>query len=162
MFISHNNNSIAGRSDEIDIMNNLLESTTSELLVMYGRRRVGKTYLIREVYQQHFVFELTGKHKGNTEDQLKNFHKQLISSSKRFKNKEIPKDWAEAFEQLGKHLNGLRSKKKKVIFIDELPWIATPRSKFLMDFEHFWNTYCTKRNDLVVVVCGSAASFMIN
>jgi len=63
---------------------------------------------------------------------------------------------------LESYLDGLKKTGKKVVFIDEFPWLATARSKFLTAFEHFWNTYCTKRNDLVVVICGSAASFMVN
>ncbi len=140
----------------------MLESASSELLAVYGRRRVGKTFLIREVYKKHIVFELTGLYKGNLKDQLQNFHTQLKLSSRKSKDIKIPSDWFNAFRLLEEYLNRLKSKKKKVVFIDEFPWIATARSKFLMVFEHFWNTYCTKRNDLVVVVCGSSASFMIH
>ncbi len=153
---------LTGRSSEIKIMNEMLASTSSELLAIYGRRRVGKTFLIREVYKKHIVFELTGLYKGGMKDQLENFHAQLNLSSKKFENTKVPNNWLKAFQLLENYLNGLKGKKKKVVFIDEFPWIATARSKFLMVFEHFWNTYCTKRNDLVVVVCGSAASFMVN
>lgn len=153
---------IVGRTREVEIFRTLLNSGSSELLAVYGRRRVGKTFLIRKVYEDSMVFELTGLHRGTLKDQLQNFHSQLTSSSKIFEKKELSKDWFSAFQLLEKLLDGKRSKKKKVIFIDEFPWIATARSKFLMAFEHFWNTYCTKRNDLVVVVCGSAASFMVN
>jgi AAA+ ATPase superfamily predicted ATPase len=153
---------VVGRTKEIIKLNNLLQSDQSELVAVYGRRRVGKTYLIREIYSKHFVFEMTGYHNGTMKDQLENFFTQLTLFSKRFKNVKPPKDWLTAFHLLEEYLNGLKRKSKKVIFIDEFPWIATRRSKFLMAFEHFWNTYCTKRNDLVVVICGSAASFMVN
>jgi len=153
---------VIGRINEIRILDDMLGSDSSELLAIYGRRRVGKTFLIREIYKNHIVFELTGLYKGSMKDQLQNFHTQLKSSSKKFENTKVPGDWLNAFQLLEDYLNGLKSKKKKVVFIDEFPWIATARSKFLMVFEHFWNTYCTKRNDLVVVVCGSAASFMVN
>ncbi|MCF8374183.1 MAG: ATP-binding protein [Bacteroidales bacterium] len=153
---------LIGRSGEIKIMDEMLHSNSSELIAIYGRRRVGKTFLIREIYQKHIVFELIGLYKGSKKDQLKNFNAQLKLSSKRFENSDTPNDWFKAFELLKDYLNGLKSQKKKVIFIDEFPWIATSRSKFLMVFEHFWNSYCTKRNDLVVMVCGSAASFMVN
>ena len=153
---------VTGRIREIKILNEMLGSSSSELLAIYGRRRVGKTFLIREVYNKHMVFELTGLYKGSMKDQLQNYHTQLKLSSKKFKNIKAPVNWLDAFQLLGDYMNGLKSKKKKVVFIDEFPWIATARSKFLMAFEHFWNTYCTKRNDLVVVVCGSAASFMVN
>jgi len=72
-----------------------------------------------------------------------------------------PKSWMAAFGLLGQYMDTKKGRKKKVIFIDELPWMDTPRSKFLMAFENFWNSYCTKRNDLLVIICGSAASWMI-
>ncbi len=153
---------IVGREYEINTLRKMLNSNSSELIAVYGRRRVGKTFLIREVYKKHIVFELTGYYKGNLRDQLQNFHAQLESSSTEFTNTKAPNNWFKAFKLLEEYLNSLKKTQKKVIFIDEFPWIATSRSKFLMTFEHFWNTYCTKRNDLVVVVCGSAASFMVN
>lgn len=152
---------VVGRFGEIKMMNQLLNSSSSELLAVYGRRRIGKTFLIREVYHKSMVFELTGLFQGKTKEQLQNFQTQLNSSSKST-TFSAPKNWLEAFQMLKEYLEKLRSKKKKVIFIDEFPWIDTKRSGFLRAFEHFWNTYCTKRDDLVVVVCGSAASFMVN
>ena len=152
---------LVGRNREIKILNRMFKSSSSELIAVYGRRRVGKTFLIREVYKKHMVFELTGYYKGSMRDQLHNFHKQLKLSSSKLNKAKAPKNWFAAFQILEEYLNKLKRKQKKVIFIDEFPWIATSRSKFLMAFEHFWNTYCTKRNDLVVVICGSAASFMV-
>ena len=152
---------LVGRKREISILNEMLRSKSSELIAVYGRRRVGKTFLIRECYKNETVFEITGYYKGSMRDQLQNFHSQLKSNSSRFKKVKAPADWFIAFEMLKDYLNGLRNPKKKVVFIDEFPWLATSRSKFLTAFEHFWNTYCTKRNDLVVVICGSATSFMV-
>ena len=153
---------LVGRIREVEIMHEMLSSNSSELIAVFGRRRVGKTFLIREVCKKQMVFELTGLYKGSHKDQLQNFHTRIKLSSKRFENTKVPDNWIDAFQLLQDYLNGLKGKNKKVVFIDEFPWIATARSKFLMVFEHFWNIYCTKRNDLVVVVCGSAASFMVN
>lgn len=155
------NSMVVGRYREKKVLTKMLEKNTSELAVVFGRRRVGKTYLVRHFYQEHIVFELVGLYEGDTHLQLQNFHEKIIKTSARFKNTSQPKNWLSAFRMLEDYIDGLKGKKKKVIFIDEFPWIATPRSKFLMAFEHFWNSYCTKRNDLVVVVCGSAASFMV-
>ena len=94
-------------------------------------------------------------------DQLRNFHNQLVSGNKKFSKNPVPKDWFTAFSLLTKYLDSLKSKEKKIIFIDEFPWISTLRSGFLMWFENFWNAYCVARNDLIVVICGSSASFMI-
>lgn len=155
-------NVLTGRHREVEILNDMLQSTSSELIAIYGRRRVGKTFLIRETYRRNIVFEITGYYKGSMRDQLQNFHTQIIEASSKFSTVKTPDNWFAAFKILEEYLDSLRGKKKKVVFIDEFPWIATARSKFLTAFEHFWNTYCTKRNDLVVIICGSAASFMIN
>lgn len=152
---------LTGREKEQKHLSDALLSNESELVAVYGRRRVGKTFLIREYYKSQMVFEMTGIKGANRAIQLRNFHKQLEQTATKFKPFRVPKDWFEAFDLLGEYINKLRSKKKKVIFIDEFPWFCSQRSDFLMLFEHFWNDYCTKRTDLVVVVCGSAASFMV-
>lgn len=152
---------IIGRKDEQIILADALQSNKAELLVVYGRRRIGKTYLIREFYQKHMQFELTGLHKGGLKDQLHNFSKELNKRTKGKKSIDEPNGWLEAFSQLENHIDKIPGKKKKVIFIDEFPWIATPRSKFLMSFEGFWNSYASKRKDIIVVICGSAASYMV-
>jgi AAA+ ATPase superfamily predicted ATPase len=139
-----------------------INSDRSELIAVYGRRRVGKTFLIREAYKKEIVFEVSGISDGTYKQQLANFSNKLIEKSKRFKNRSKPNDWMEAFNMLSEYISGLKTKEKKVVFIDELPWMYTPRSNFISLLAHFWNDYCTKRDDLVVVICGSAASFMIN
>ena len=150
---------LIGRRFERAILANALISDRPELIAVYGRRRVGKTYLIRNVYKDHIRFEFSGVNKASLKQQLKNFHLLLSAKDPRLKR---PSDWIEAFYQLGRYCDRLRSKKKKVIFIDEFPWVDTRRSGFLSAFDNFWNSYASKRNDLVVVICGSAASYMIN
>ena len=152
---------LIGREKEITTLKSCLISDKSELIITYGRRRIGKTFLIREVYNNKFTFEMTGLYKGNTKDQLTNFKQQLDKTTKLFNNEKAPQNWNEAFIQLEKYLDKIKSKEKKILFIDEFPWIASPRSNFLMWFEHFWNSYCTKRNDIICIICGSAASYMV-
>ncbi|WP_114792030.1 ATP-binding protein [Niabella yanshanensis] len=106
------------------------------------------------------VFEISGLYNGNMNDQIRNFTHEIHRRDRGLKS-ESPLDWLAAFSLLETYLNKLKKPGKKVIFIDEFPWIATARSKFLMAFENFWNHYCTKRKDLIVVICGSAASYMI-
>lgn len=154
-------NKIIGRKQEKAILHKAFNSEESKLIAIYGRRRVGKTFLIREYYKNTIKFELTGISQGTYRDQLKNFTKLIRKASIKFSKQKVPKDWLEAFEILEFYLDGLKGKSKKVIFIDEFPWLATKRSRFIGAFENFWNTYATKRNDLVVVICGSAASYMI-
>lgn len=153
---------IIGREKEIIQLEKLLESNKSELVVIYGRRRVGKTFLIREIYKKHTIFEVSGIPDGSYIDQLQNFYNQICSFQKSFTKIDVPKNWLEAFNLLGKYIDRKSNTGKKVIFIDEFPWMYTHKSKFVQMFGHFWNSYCTKRNDLIVVICGSAASFMVN
>lgn len=118
--------------------------------------------MIRETYRKHFVFELSGIPQGDIKDQLMNFYQELVKKSKKMAKYPKPANWMEAFSLLEKFLDGLTTKGKKVIFLDEFPWIYTQKSKFIQLFAHFWNNYCSKRSDLVVVICGSSASFMVN
>lgn len=152
---------VVGRKNERERLDEALSSSRSELLAVYGRRRIGKTYLIREHYAKHIHFSFSGLRNGIRPDQIENFMLALKDCTDKFKN-EKPKTWLQAFGLLKQYFKGVRkTKKKKVIFIDEFPWVDTPRSGFLPAFENFWNTYCTTRDDLVVVICGSAASYMI-
>jgi AAA+ ATPase superfamily predicted ATPase len=151
---------ILGRKPEIKILKRALQSEKSELIALYGRRRVGKTFLIREFFKNNLVFEVIGLFNGSMHDQLINFQKEL-KKRRKVKNPETPTTWLQAFTLLEEYLDTLKGKRKKVVFIDEFPWMATARSKFMMAFENFWNSYCLKRTDLIVVICGSAASFMV-
>jgi AAA+ ATPase superfamily predicted ATPase len=151
-------NDLIGRKNEISLLKNALTSNRPELIVVYGRRRIGKTYLIREVYKNHIQFEISGIHKVSFKEQLSNFNLTL----RKYNSKSVDSSgWIEAFHQLQKYIDKLRSTKKKVIFIDEFPWFDTRKSNFLGAFDNFWNSYASKRKDLVVVICGSAASYMV-
>ena len=153
---------VAGRNREKQILSDALNSHRSELIAVYGRRRIGKTYLIREYYKDRIIFGFTGLSEGKRSDQIKNFVLKLNEATNEFENKKHPSDWLDAFVLLKTFLKSLRqTKRKKVIFIDEFPWVDSHKSGFLAAFENFWNDYCTTRRDLVVVVCGSAASYMI-
>jgi len=153
---------VIGRSNEIKILQNVLDSKKSELIAVHGRRRVGKTFLVRECYKKHLFFEVTGLFNGTMKDQLSNFSRELAKVNSNTTDVRMSlANWFEAFSLLENVINRSKSKKKKVIFIDEFPWIATAKSKFLTAFENFWNHYCTKRTDLIVVICGSAASYMV-
>ena len=127
---------------------------------MYGRRRVGKTLLIRETCKKHIQFEFVGMYKASTREQLKLFKQTLFNFSQQ--KVKTPSNWLEAFQQLKDYCDTLIGNKKKVLFIDEFPWLDNNKSSFLKAFDNFWNSYVTKREDLVVVVCGSAAAYMIN
>jgi AAA+ ATPase superfamily predicted ATPase len=152
---------IAGRNEEIAILQNLLNEKTSEFIAVYGRRRIGKTYLIRQVYQENIVFEASGLHEKDMSQQLESFWFSLVENYSENKP-ERPKTWLQAFSLLKDYITSLNRKKKKVIFIDEIAWFETPRSGFLAALDNFWNLFCSKRNDIVLVICGSAASWIID
>jgi uncharacterized protein len=150
-----------GRQSEIANLERAMSSSKAELVAVFGRRRVGKTYLIQQFFKNKIDFELTGLKDGNKEQQLRNFAYSLKDAQKTETLPNPPKDWLEAFFQLKNHIESLpQSTEKRVIFIDELPWIATAKSDFLTGFSYFWNSFATKKN-IVVVICGSATAWMI-
>ena len=131
----------------------------SEFIALYGRRRVGKTFLVRQYFDNTFDFYVTGIANSNKQTQLLNFHNSLHKHRETASSP--PSSWIEAFDQLTRKLNQSQ-KKKKVIFIDELPWMDTHRSGFISGLEYFWNSWASARTDILLIGCGSAASWMIN
>ena len=150
---------LIGRETERLAIQGLIESESSEFLAIFGRRRIGKTFLIDQVCGNKMVFSMTGLHHATLSEQLQNFTIAFQNKTKQFISK--PANWLEAFNLLIQYVEDL-PKGKKVIFIDELPWLSTPKANFLGSIEHFWNSWASKRNDIVLIVCGSAASWMIN
>ena len=152
-------NMMIGRTKEQKRLLNLYHSGKAEFTAIYGRRRVGKTFLIRQLFEKEFVFDLAGLAKGNTKEQLVNF---TLSLNRVAKTPYKPaKNWLFAFEQLIAHVKN-SSNARKVIFIDEISWLDTPRSGFLTALEHFWNGWACSRNDIMFIVCGSATSWIMN
>ncbi len=154
--------SLIGREKEKKILDQALSSKEASLVVVYGRRRVGKTFLIREHYKNHLRFELTGMKNGSIKQQLSQFGKSLQTAAGTVLKLSPPANWTDAFHALEQFLLTLDKRKKSAIFFDEFPWLDGKRSGFLSSFEHFWNTLASRQSNLVVVVCGSAASWMIN
>jgi len=150
-----------GREKELQKIRSLITSGRSEFLAVYGRRRVGKTMLIREALQQNFTFRLTAIGNADKRQQLVNFHTSLKKLVAPHKELPIPKNWFEAFQQLIEYLENSTAE-RKLVFLDELPWFDTAKSDFMPSLEHFWNSWASYRSDVILVVCGSAASWMIN
>mgnify|MGYP003429465932 FL=1 len=150
---------IIGRTEEQETLRSAAESEYSELVAVYGRRRVGKTFLIRETFGYKFTFQHTGLAKGNTKDQLFSFAISLRDAG--YDDCPFPKSWLEAFNLLSHFLNN-STDDKKIVFLDELPWMDTPRSNFISAFEHFWNGWASARKDIVLIICGSATSRIIS
>ena len=150
---------IIGRKKELEALNRLYNSSQSEFIAVYGRRRVGKTFLIRQFFKNKFTFQLSGLANAKTKEQLINFNLTIKRESK--KNLPIAKTWLEAFDQLISLIEQSNDE-RKVIFLDELPWLDTPRSQFIQALEHFWNGWASARNDIILITCGSATSWMID
>jgi len=153
---------IIGREKEIEIINKLLKSESAEFLALYGRRRVGKTFLIREYLKSHTVFAFTGSFEAEINIQLDNFFREYIRQTKGQKETSSPKNWSIAFSYLTDYLYLLikNQKQKIIVFIDELPWLDTPKSGFISALEYFWNQHVSTMNNVLLIVCGSAASWM--
>lgn len=154
-----NGNKIIGREQEQRVLASICEEEEARLVAVYGRRRVGKTYLVKNYFKGNFDFFFTGSFETPASVQLALFNNELKSCGK--KDYAIPKDWFEAFGQLKDYLMGVK-KKHKVVFLDELPWLDTPKSNFLNAFSFFWNSWASTCNGLKVIVCGSATSWMLD
>lgn len=151
---------IVGREKELSLLDKLYHSHKSEFIAVYGRRRVGKTYLIRSAFENKFTFQITGLANISSQLQLANFNLTINTHQKNNETINLAEDWITAFVQL---INFLETKiGKKVIFIDELPWFDTRNSKFIQGLEHFWNSWASARNDVILIVCGSTTSWMVN
>lgn len=149
---------LVGREREIQELKRCVESDRSELVVVYGRRRIGKTFLIEEFFNQEFDFRYVGAHGMNTRDQLRNFAKALS----RYSGKKQPKfkDWIDAFDALEDFLTTLPKDRKIIVFIDEMPWMDSGRSKFVVALENFWNGWAMSRRNIMLIATGSATSWM--
>lgn len=153
-------NLFIGRKEESAILNEAIQSYEAEMVAVIGRRRVGKTFLIQSTYQNRIVFEVTGLQHATKKEQLENFVLQLAEVSGSIFPIKPPTSWLQAFALLIAYLKGKQDIEKSVVFFDELPWLATHKSGFLNGLSYFWNSWAVKQN-IVVVICGSAASWMI-
>jgi uncharacterized protein len=152
---------LVGRQAEKELLLSALQSKEAELIAVYGRRRVGKTFLIRQVFGERIVLDISGIHNGSMQQQLENFNLILKKSIRKRIRYEDANSWIIAFENLTACLRELGKKQKVVVFFDEFPWLNTRKSGFLPAFENFWNHWATRQKNLVIVICGSAASWMI-
>ena len=150
---------IIGRTTPIKIMDDLIAKKRSSFVAITGRRRVGKTYLVDQVYGPRFCFSMTGIQDGDQTTQISNFVQKL----KEYSQLPIvtpPNNWQEVFQLFKIYLQSLPKTKKHVIFLDELPWIVTAKSGFIQLLAHLWNDYLSKQNHFILVICGSSTSWI--
>ncbi len=150
-----------GREKELKRLEEIKKSHRSEFVAVYGRRRVGKTMLIRQVFGNDFVFSATAIANVTRQQQMLNFATAMRKYDPASSKEPIPANWFFAFQQLIDFLERTTAE-KKVIFLDELPWFDNQKSDFVQSLEHFWNSWAAARQDVILIVCGSAASWMIN
>lgn len=150
---------MVGRIKETKELANALASDQSEFVAIYGRRRIGKTFLVNELVGGQYAFQHSGAENSGTREQL-DYFRQSISL---YGNCRCPRlaNWREAFFELEKLLQKSTAP-KKIVFLDEVPWMDTPKSGFLPAFEHFWNGWASLRKDILLIICGSATSWMVN
>ena len=158
---------IVGRQAEIAELEKLYHSDRPEFVAVYGRRRVGKTFLIKQALKGRITFQHTGvspidqdSDRGQMRMQLESFYYALLNQG--LEGYKPPKTWMEAFFLLEQLLQNLDNGERQVVFIDELPWMDTPRSGFLPAFESFWNGWCSGRDNIMLIVCGSATSWILS
>ena len=150
---------LIGRKEERTLLARLKDEEESSFVAVYGRRRVGKTFLVRKAFDDRFTFFHTGLAHSPLNKQLEAWRSSLRESG--MPKARLPHTWLDAFDML-KELVKTSNEPKKVVFIDELPWLDTHRSGFLPALEHFWNGWASGRNDIILIVCGSATSWIIN
>jgi uncharacterized protein len=152
---------IIGREYEIGQLDNMLQSGRPEFLAVYGRRRVGKTFLIRQYLKRQIVFHFTGTQNGIREAQLQNFYDEYAARAGARREKAVPASWQQAFSYLAAWLKTLPPQKNKyVVFIDEMPWADTPKSGFVPALDFFWNHHLSGMGHIMLVACGSATSWI--
>ena len=150
---------LVGRENERKMLKEAYEADESKFVAIYGRRRIGKTYLVRETFENHFTFQHSGYFGGKLSDELFEFCISIRQYG--LDGFEQPKNWLEAFELLKRVIMNSPDK-KKVVFLDELSWMDTRGSDFVMALEGFWNGWASARKDVLLIVCGSVTSWMIS
>lgn len=151
---------IIGRKKEYARLDKCMLEETAQLVLVYGRRRVGKTFLINQYFENTFSFKLTGAYNKPKTNQL---HAFISEYNRKTHNKlKAPSTWTQAFEMLREYIENQDFDKKCVIFFDEMPWLDTHKSGFLSAFEYFWNDYGSAVDNLVFIVCGSATSWLVD
>lgn len=153
---------LVAREREIQILEKLFQSRKANFLAIYGRRRVGKTFLISQFFHRKGIyFELTGIKKARAKDQLRNFSEEFFDIFCSGQNQQTPKNWQEAFTLLRRQVEKIDLSQKVIIFLDELPWLASKRSGFLSALDHVWNRHLSRYPNVILIVCGSAASWIL-
>jgi uncharacterized protein len=152
---------IIGRSKEKAQLDKIMQSNQAEFLALYGRRRVGKTFLIRQYLKKNIVFDISGTKEGPKLRQISNFFDEYLTRTQAKQERQLPTNWEDMFRYLAKYLSDLPpTNEKYVVFLDEMPWLDTPKSDFVPALEFLWNQHISKLDNVLLVACGSASSWI--
>jgi uncharacterized protein len=151
---------LIGREEEQKIFDIAMQSTKSEMVAVIGRRRVGKTFLIRKSFEKDILFEFTGIYNGTLAEHIHRFTKAYTTYFKNVPKGKL-KNWFDVFDHIELAITKIKRIKKKVIFLDELPWMGGSNSQFIKALSAFWNSWASKREDIVLVISGSSTSWMV-
>lgn len=153
---------IVAREVELERLDRLYESDKAEFIAVYGRRRVGKTYLIRQYFKEKGVyFEVTGIKGADKANQLNKFHREFSRLFVTSPDVVAPRDWDEALSRLVDEVSKINPEQKVILFFDELPWLATPKSQLVQELDYYWNRHFSQMNNVILIICGSATAWMI-
>lgn len=150
---------LIGRENEQGLLKKYIDSNRSEFIAVYGRRRVGKTFLVTETFKDALSFDMTGVIDGDKEDQLVSFNIALKESG--YEGKRVT-DWYGAFEALKEVVKKVPQNRSAIIFIDELPCLDTPRSGLVKALDLFWNGWANRQSNVKLIVCGSATTWIVD
>jgi AAA+ ATPase superfamily predicted ATPase len=143
-----------GRKVEIAQLTALIDLPRPSIAVIYGRRRVGKSELIRHVTQGKNVLSFEGLEGQPKHKQIKNFLFQLSAQSN-IREKNIS-DWPDALILL----RTLTQDGQWIIILDEFQWMANYQNELVSVIKMIWEKYLSQNPDLTLILCGSIASFM--
>ncbi len=160
-YSSMTTSNIIGRDSEKARLDKIIASRQPEFLALYGRRRVGKTFLIRQYLKEHIVFDFSGSKEGSKSRQIRNFFDEYLVRTQARMETQAPTDWPDCFRYLARYLSQLPpTNGKYVVFLDEMPWLDTPRSGFISALEFFWNQHVSRMDNVLLIACGSASSWI--
>ncbi|MDR2571467.1 MAG: AAA family ATPase [Oscillospiraceae bacterium] len=151
---------IIGRKNEKKRLVKHFASKRAHFIALFGRRRIGKTFLIKSLFEPNFTFYATGMQDGDTATQIENFNNEIVNFGG--SGLKTASNWLEAFENLNRLIEKSSNNEKKVIFIDEISWMGASNSSFISALDHFWNRWASSRDDVMLIVCGSATSWIID
>ena len=150
---------LIGREKEKQLLKLYIESNRSEFIAIYGRRRIGKTFLVTETLGDRLDFDMTGVINGDSAMQLTSFALSLTQSGYTGKR---PANWIEAFSALREVITARGNQQQVLVFIDEMPCLDTPKSGFVPALDLFWNGWASRQKNIKLIVCGSATTWMVD